>query len=368
MSMDSVNAAGSASRHSKYLKRLNRQVKARRLKKYLRAYAALPSRHFLHSGNRYAVQMLCDDLKTISEKFHVKTQGFIFEDDDEHKHLLHNVEARLPASDSMEGKPVVVICAHMDCTADGDPACQPLLDRAPGADDNASGIAAVLLAAHAIEKLRQIDEDLVPYREIRFVLFNAEEARQRGSRAYVASLTEKVVAAYNLDMIGYASTRNIFEVHAGYEGRVEQTKAEEKKVRDTQKRSLEMAALIERLQKEFAPGLQVQIYPGENDKRDVGEGFSDHTSFHQVGIPACLITENFFVGPGSIALSEPNPNHHLPEDLPEHLDFEYAANIARVVAAAAWYTAISPTWPPSLPGEAGDSTSGDHPESHSYGG
>ncbi|HEY0019450.1 MAG TPA: M28 family peptidase [Longimicrobium sp.] len=321
----------------KPLKKLHRQVKARRFRKYLQAYTAIPSRHYRHSGNRYAVQMLCDDFERISEKLKVATLPFSHENQ-----TLHNVEAKLD-SNIRGDKRIILICAHLDSTAEGDPGYQPLLDEAPGADDDASGITAVLLAAHAVEKLRQMNDGPMLHREIRFVLFNAEEARQCGSRNYVESLGDgQVIAVYNMDMIGYKSSQNILEVHAGYTNSSMES--------EVQGHSLVLASVIKDLQPALAPGLKVQVYPGEDDKRDVAQGFGDHTSFHEAGIPACLVTENFFTGPGTIGLAEPNPNHHLPEDRPEHLDLEYAAGIARVVAGAAWYTATAPIWPPNKGG------------------
>ncbi len=56
--------------------------------------------------------------------------------------------------------------------------CMPSSDFSPGADDNASGSVAVLMAAKAMSKYKFRNET-------RFVLFNAEEYGLRGSNAYV---------------------------------------------------------------------------------------------------------------------------------------------------------------------------------------
>ena len=88
---------------------------------------------------------------------------------------------------------VVIICAHMDSKS------EKRLVYAAGADDNASGCAAVLeisrlLSGHDFDKT------------IRFVIFSREEDGQDGSKAYVKDLVkrnEKIVAAINLDMIAY---------------------------------------------------------------------------------------------------------------------------------------------------------------------
>jgi bacterial leucyl aminopeptidase len=311
-------------REQQVRKKLKKQIKANRIRRYVRAYSSIPSRHHLHSGNAYAVQALMDDLALINEGFTVRKQEF-----PHHGRLLANVEAILKSQGSVDDG-IVIICAHLDSTASGDPAFQPLIDAAPGADDDASGIAAVLTAARAITALAKAADR---YREIRFVLFNAEEDRQAGSMHYAetAAIEGTVIAGvFDVDMIGYASSESIFELHAGFEDD-EWVQAE----------SLELAARVSAMCGELAPRLSPEIYPGVNDKRDVGEGFSDHTSFHLHGFPACLITENFFTGPGTITLKEPNPAHHLPEDEMDNLDFEYAADIARVVAGAVWSLATA---------------------------
>jgi bacterial leucyl aminopeptidase len=79
-----------------------------------------------------------------------------------------------------------------------------------------------------------------------------------------------------------------------------------------------------------------QIYLSKDP--DPAEERSDHASFQLVGYPACVTSEDFFAGPrpGS-PKSEANPNYHKKGDT--FVDPEYAADIARAVAAAAWATA-----------------------------
>lgn len=70
----------------------------------------------------------------------------------------------------------------------------------PGADDNASGTAAVMEIARAFTGLKQ-----KPKRTILFVFFTAEEKKLMGSRYYIKNPIfplEKTVAMINLDMLG----------------------------------------------------------------------------------------------------------------------------------------------------------------------
>jgi hypothetical protein len=92
---------------------------------------------------------------------------------------------------------IVIICAHYDSTS-------PAASRqtmAPGADDNASGTAAVLEAARI---LASFPFDFT----VRFIAFSAEEWGLYGSRAYATAARlagERIVGVINLDMIAFAN-------------------------------------------------------------------------------------------------------------------------------------------------------------------
>ncbi len=73
----------------------------------------------------------------------------------------------------------------------------------PGADDNASGTAGVLLLAESLaDRAREMER---PRRSILFLLFSAEEMGLLGSRAFIEEPTadlEDIQAMINMDMIG----------------------------------------------------------------------------------------------------------------------------------------------------------------------
>lgn len=279
------------------------------------------SRHIRHGGNAKAVRRLEEDLRRIDPRFEVSLPNFDYDG-----LKLHNVEAVLPG-EGLGG--AVFITAHLDSTAAREPAYQPQMDWAPGADDDASGIAGVLAAARVISKMAAPGTSR---RDIRFVLFNAEEARQAGSVAYLERLKSiDEMFAFHMDMIAHDKNwPRMFEIHAGFGNpRI-------------QKESIKLAQIIARMVPAVSSELCWEIYPErcyDVDLGDPAEGFSDHTSFHRRGIPACLISEDFFPCVVETTSMEPNPDYHLQEDTVENLNFEYAADIARVVAAAAWYRA-----------------------------
>jgi bacterial leucyl aminopeptidase len=280
------------------------------------------SRHSDHADNAVAVTTLVADLERVGGgRFAVRRHRFTL-----WGLPLENVEAELPGS-GLEG--VVLVTAHLDSTGMRQLGYQPELDPAPGADDDGSGVAGVLAAADAILAL---DAALgVPRRTVRFVLFNAEEQGLVGSWAYArdqAMLGTPIAAVFQLDMIGFdVLPERTFELHAGFSPSVE-----------VEARSLELARMIAQLVPQVShtlPAPQIYPAPGEFDE---GEGRSDHYSFHQHGFTACLASEDLFAGPGPDAPpAEMNPRYHMPTDA--EINAGYAADIARLVTAAAWVAA-----------------------------
>jgi bacterial leucyl aminopeptidase len=301
----------------------------------------IKSRHVQHEHNALAVAALAQDLEGIGgDAFLVSLDEFneIMREGENppFSKTLNNVEAELVGS---ERQPIVLITAHLDSTAarttPEEPAYDPATDPAPGSDDDASGIAGVLAAARAIKKLSAVKR---PKRTIRFVLFNAEEVGLVGSGEYARN--QKVLvpwnfresfAVYQMDMIGYNRQPPLtYEIHAGSD------------VDEVQNLARALAERIVRLSEEVSPNLpspQIILNTGlAKQDKDPAYNRSDHYSFNVVGLPACLTIEDFFADPrpGS-PQSEPNPDYHKRSDT--FVDPEYAADIARAVAAAAWATA-----------------------------
>jgi bacterial leucyl aminopeptidase len=281
----------------------------------------ISSRHIDSPDIGLVTAALATDLEKIGNgDFRIRIDRFIHRGGE-----LDNVEAELDGSSSGE---IVLVTAHLDSTATDSHArgdYDPDRDPAPGADDDASGVAAVLAIAEVIKQLAAIKP---PKRKIRFVLFNAEEQGLIGSQVYArkqAALSAPIVGVYQMDMVGYnVNPPRSFEVHVGY--RVSS---------EVQTRSRVLAERIQRLVSILSPNLQSsQIYT----QPDPAEGRSDHASFHQRGYAACVTSEDFFAGPlPTSPTAEPNPNYHKDRDT--FVDFDYAADLARIVGGAAWLTA-----------------------------
>jgi hypothetical protein len=288
---------------------------------------AIASRHILHDDNKRATVAVAEEFQRIGQgKLAVSLHQFT-----QAGRQLQNVEAEL-AGGSPE---LVLVTAHLDSTAAFSNPYDATHDPAPGIDDDASGMAAVLSIA---EMFIGLSSSAPPARTIRFVLFNAEEQGLVGSKAYARQqrlMNAPIVAVFQMDMIGYnKELPRTWEIHAGFSSSG-----------DVEQRSRKLAELLGQLSSRVALRLDApQIYTSASLEGDPAEGRSDHASFQAVGYAACVASEDFFVGPRSDSPApEANPNYHMKEDA--FIDGDFAADIARVLAAGAWLTAKSSVAP-----------------------
>lgn len=283
------------------------------------------SRHVLvdDGGNGRAVEQLARDLEAIGlGRFQVQLHPFTFAG-----RTLHNVEAELPG----RSPELVLVTAHLDSTASSDDDFDPRSGQAPGADDDASGVAGVLAIAGWFAALA---EDGPLPRTIRFVLFNAEEQGLVGSKAYARrskSRGEVIAAVWQMDMIGYNETPSRdWEVHAGFEP--------SPAVEARSRRLAEVLAAVVPVAAATLPA--PQVLHSDSATGDPAAGRSDHASFQAQGYPACVVSEDFFIDEPDGPAPDANPNYHRSGDMV--IDSAYAADLARAVAAAAWMTVSEP--------------------------
>ncbi len=187
---------------------------------------------------------------------------------------MKNVVAELPGTDS-QSESIYLICAHYDSIS------EDAYGAAPGADDNASGSAAVLEAARILGRHRFSHT-------LRFVLFAGEEQGLIGSAHYAAlarNQGDSIAGVINLDMIGYESLPpgdHRVELHAGL-GSASNALADA------------MIAAISSYGIELAPE---KITYGATSR-------SDHASFWGQGYPAVLGIED---------MQDFNPHYHSTQD------------------------------------------------------
>jgi hypothetical protein len=173
-------------------------IDAAKLDDHLRALTSFQSRHPLHPGHAKAVAYLMEQLTAIP--------GVVVQDIPTAYDgvRLDNILATIDplAGTGAEGflGGAGMICTHYDSTANRTPGWRPAVDPAPGADDNATGTAALL------EYARILAAERASLRmPIVLAFFDGEEYFFKGSLAYLQSLPPPNPYRWviNIDMVGF---------------------------------------------------------------------------------------------------------------------------------------------------------------------
>ena len=215
-----------------------------------------------------------------------------------------NVEAEVRGNQKPDE--IIVIGAHYDS-----------VQGSPGANDNASGVAAMLALARAFAKTRQA-------RTLRFVAFANEEpplfqTKYMGSRVYAKrsrERREKIVLMLSLETIGYysdepGSQHFLFPLNLIYPSTGNFIAFVS---------NVENGFLVRQLVGSFRRQAQFPSEGGALWGLVPGVGWSDHWAFWKEGFPAVMMTDT--------ALFR-YPAYHLNTDRPELVQHD---KMARVVS------------------------------------
>jgi Zn-dependent M28 family amino/carboxypeptidase len=208
-----------------------------------------------------------------------------------------NIEAEIRGA----GRPgeVVIVGAHYDSAPES-----------PGADDNASGVAAMLALARSFAGTR-------PARTLRFVGFTNEEPPyfwrdEMGSLVYAKKCRrqgDRVVAMLSIESVGFYSTSPASQHYpAGLSLLYPSTGDFVAFVGNILSRSLVHETL-----RVFRGAGALPSVGAAVPNAIPGAGWSDHWSFWQQGFPGIEITDT--------ALYR-NPYYHTPQDTPDRLDYD----------------------------------------------
>ena len=206
---------------------------------------------------------------------------------------MNNILAVIPG----KSKECVIVGAHydhvgIDTTIVGDNCFN-------GADDNASGVSAVLQIARAVKKMRR-----TPERGIIFAFWDGEEKGLLGSRHFVENCTflSDVSAYMNFDMIGRGPVDN--------------------------------------------PGHLTYFFTashpvfGEWLKEDMAvRGFSFIPDYRAWDNPTCGSDNAYFAKNGVPIVwyhTEGHPDYHRPSDTADKIDYEKMADITRAAFLCVW--------------------------------
>ncbi|CUM42807.1 M28 family peptidase [Streptomyces gardneri] len=208
-------------------------------------------------------------------------------------HSADNVICTKPGTDA--GSPVIILCGHYDSRMEN---LNDATARAPGADDNASGVAAILEIARLLEPVALTST-------VRFVAFSGEEQGLWGATAYAAELHAagaQVFRVVNLDMVGRPPADGSVTVERDIGNAVAGNDAA----------SLAFGAVMAQAAADYTtlPVKLGHIYS------------SDYMPFEAHGD----VTIGAYEGEG-------NPHYHRTTDAPATLDYGYLADVTRITLA-----------------------------------
>lgn len=191
----------------------------------------------------------------------------------------YNVVANIPAAKNPRTAQTIVLGAHFDSV------------QCPGANDNASGTAAVLEIARILSQ--QEYKEKLNY-NIEIVAFGAEEIGLIGSQEYVKSLQDSgridnVKGMINLDMIGVGAAIQTYNINP--------------------QASHDITDIAEKHVKQLG-----YDYSGHYNSSS-----SDHAPFEVAGVPSVFLQYS------------PDPNYHTDLDITEAIDPQNVENMMNVV-------------------------------------
>lgn len=216
-----------------------------------------------------------------------------------------NVAGLLEGTDPVLRQQTILVTSHYDHLGVQN-------DRLyPGANDNASGVVAMLETARVLSANR-------PARSVLFVSFGSEEQLMLGSYHYVQHPLrplDSTIAVINLDMIGRneehtPESRGAYEITAGRSDQLNLVGAVF---------SPDLQAVLEK--EAAAAGIELSTkFDRDSSSRALFR--CDHLPFLQKGLPAIWVFGGF------------HPGYHEPGDTIDRLDFDKLANAVRLAAGA----------------------------------
>lgn len=276
------------------------QVNSTKLKEWINTLSSFHTRHTKSDHIENVAYWLKNELETLCENrvfFHNFTQI----DENQTFHLKNIICTIQDSTASLPDNNTIIIGAHYDSRAENINNSEA---RAPGADDNASGVSAIL---ELVRILSHVNLTL----NLEFVLFSGEEQGKWGSNKYIKYLDDKnrtknIDLYINFDMIGYRpsneSNKVILEYDVG------------NKYLQNDNYSKTIALFTKQIASNYT-NLQSQL---------AKLGNSDFIPFEELGSTVIGIHDEGVTK---------NPNYHKSSDTPNTLNIEYATSITKMTLA-----------------------------------
>jgi len=336
------------------LRSMLRDVSARNIEASIRTLAGFGTRHTLSSqddpnrGIGAARDWIFDQFQQSAAKsdgrMTVQKQSFVQPPGPRNPTpvVVTNLVATLRGTQPESANRVYVVSGHYDSR------CTDVLNftcDAPGADDDASGVAVSLELARVMAT-RKLDATIV------FMAVAGEEQNLFGSTFFAQQAKAAgmdVEGMFTNDIVGSSTSdtgrRDPFTVRLFSEGVPTTETPAQAALRqsiggENDGPSRQLARYVKEVGENSATGMHVRLIW----RRDRFLRGGDQISFLQQGYPAARFTEpaeNFAHQHQDVRVE----NGVQFGDLPEFVDFNYTARVARVNGAALWSLAMAPTAP-----------------------
>ncbi|HEX7257189.1 MAG TPA: M28 family peptidase [Nitrososphaeraceae archaeon] len=280
------------------------QVSSTKLKEYIDTLSSFHTRHTKSHHIEKAANWLKSEFENIckgSVFFHNYTQS----DQNQTFHLKNIICSKQGLASTSQSNynnnNTIVIGAHYDSRSKN---INNTDARAPGADDNASGVSALL-------ELSRILSHLYLKYNLQFVLFSGEEQGQWGSKNYSrylnnSNLNSTIDLYINLDMVGYSSPNESNKVILEYDVG--------NKYLQNDEYSKTIALFIKQIALNYTNSEAILSKLGN----------SDFIPFEALGHAVIGIHDGG---------SENNPHYHKSTDTPDTLNIKYLTSITKIVLA-----------------------------------
>ncbi|HJS65476.1 MAG TPA: M28 family metallopeptidase [Nitrososphaeraceae archaeon] len=267
----------------------------------------LSSFHNRHSKSRQinkAADWLLDEFKNIGyhDVYFDNYKAYI----DNCNYNLKNVICTKEGNDNK----YILICAHYDTILKVN--LEDAISRAPGANDNASGVSAILEIARILYNQPQMEYG------IQFVLFSGEERGLLGSEHYAQYVKENGIQIFrliNLDMIGnpFLGAGIVVVEVDNYDDKDD--KCRYNKVKQNDNDSIECGNLMVKMSMytDLQPPLLKHIYG------------SDYEHFEAKG--------HVVIGAYDGSAEDENPHYHSATDTPDLINWIYLTSVTKMVLA-----------------------------------
>jgi Zn-dependent M28 family amino/carboxypeptidase len=287
-----------------YVQNMCAEVSRERLEYYTKHVSGI--RHAWH--NYDALEEKADFIYECLGSFHLalENQAFRF-----HGRSYRNVIATKNGTDS--SLPPILLGAHYDAAW-----------GSPGADDNASGVAVMLEAAHILTKYNFL-------KTIQFVAFTLEEPQPQtlhfliGSNYFAKTAKQsgkRYEAAVILESVGYTDDAEGSQV-VPFFVTLPVPKSGDFLGVISNRKSKNVMDFFCRTAGEYVPELKIVPYKVPFSGRIIPETrFSDHASFWDFGYASLMLTDTAMFR---------NPYYHTHLDTFQQLDFHFMVNVAKAV-------------------------------------